>query len=204
MTAEHSEPVSEAPLVVLGSASPRRAELLGQMGIRFEVRAAEIDESVQPGENPRHYVQRMAREKSAAIATRGQVTISADTVVVKNRQILGKPRDQSDAVRMLTLLADGWHEVMTCVAISDGATTETDLVITRVAFTPITEAQALAYWQTGEGADKAGGYGIQGIGGIFASKIEGSYSAVVGLPLAETERLLGRFGVDTWRCRVDG
>jgi septum formation protein len=174
------------------------------MGIRFRVRAAEIDETVQPGEAPRHYVQRMALEKSAAIAETGRVTISADTVVVRNRQILGKPHDQADAVRMLKLLADGWHDVMTCVAVSDGATTETDLVITRVAFTPITEAQARAYWQTGEGADKAGGYGIQGIGGIFASKIEGSYSAVVGLPLAETERLLERFGVDTWRLRIDG
>lgn len=192
------------PSLILASASPRRAQLLRQIGIEFEVRVADIDESVRPGELPEGYVQRMAQEKSAAIAIPGAVTLSADTVVVKSGRILGKPVDRDDAVKMLRLLADDWHEVMTCVAISDGHQFETVLVVTRVLFGSISEARAVDYWHTGEPADKAGGYGIQGIGSIFTNKIEGSYSAVVGLPLAETERLLERFGLDTWRCRIDG
>jgi len=190
--------------LILASASPRRAELLRQIGIEFEVLSADIDESVRRGEPPEGYVQRMAQDKSAAVAVPGVITLAADTVVVKSGRILGKPADQDDAVAMLRLLADGWHEVMTCVAISDGRQIETALVITRVLFGSISEARAIDYWHTGEPADKAGGYGIQGIGSIFACKIEGSYSAVVGLPLAETERLLERFGIDTWRRRIDG
>jgi septum formation protein len=192
------------PAVVLASASPRRAQLLDQIGIRFTVIPADIDESVRPGESPADYVQRMATEKSAAVATPDVVTLSADTVVVKDDRILGKPADQTEAVDMLCALSDSWHEVMTCIVASDGRERQSRLVTTRVCFESISEAQAIDYWRTGEPADKAGGYGIQGIGGIFACKIEGSYSAVVGLPLAETERLLKLFGVDTWRCRIDG
>jgi septum formation protein len=190
--------------IVLASASPRRAELLTQIGISFTVRSADIDESIRPGEAPAAYVQRMAMEKSAAIAATGAITLSADTVVVKDHQILGKPANQAEAVGMLCALSDRWHEVMTCIVVSNGLERESELVTTRVCFGPISEAQAIDYWHTGEPADKAGGYGIQGIGGIFACKIEGSYSAVVGLPLAETERLLKRFGIDTWRRRIDG
>jgi septum formation protein len=192
------------PSLILASASPRRAQLLQQLGIEFEVLVADIDESVRAGEPAEDYVQRMAQEKSTAVVTRGAVTLGADTVVVKSGRILGKPVDQDDAVAMLRLLADDWHLVMTCVALHDGQRTDTELVVTKVLFGPISEARAIDYWHTGEPADKAGGYGIQGIGSIFASKIEGSYSAVVGLPLAETERLLERFGIDTWRCRIDG
>jgi len=190
--------------LILASASPRRAELLRQIGITFAVRSADIDETVHRGELPEGYVQRMAQEKAAAVAEPGVVTLAADTVVVKSGRILGKPVDRDDAVAMLRLLADDWHQVMTCVAISDGQRMDTVLVNTRVLFGSISEARAIDYWHTGEPADKAGGYGIQGIGSIFASKIEGSYSAVVGLPLAETERLLELFGIDTWRRRIDG
>lgn len=194
----------DSPRIVLASASPRRAELLQQIGIPFEVSAADIDETVHAGELPAAYVRRMALEKSAAVALPGCITLSADTVVVKDTQILGKPEDEAQAVAMLLLLADGWHEVLTAVAVADGSTTAAEVVSTRVCFREVSASEAHAYWRTGEPRDKAGGYGIQGIGSIFASKIEGSYSAVVGLPLAETERLLRRFGVDTWRCRYDG
>jgi len=206
MSSAGSESVSrhDRPRIVLASASPRRAELLRQIGIPFAVRSAGIDETVVSGETPSAYVQRMALEKSAAVAAPGCITISADTVVVKDDNILGKPTDEANAVAMLGLLADGWHQVCTAVAVTDGDTTAVELVTTRVCFRAIDEDEARAYWRTGEPQDKAGGYGIQGIGSIFASKIEGSYSAVVGLPLTETERLLKRFGVDTWCCRNDG
>ena len=187
--------------IVLASASPRRAELLRQIGLGFEVYPADIDETPLPGEPPDAYVERMARAKAAAVAEPGRVTLAADTTVVQDGQILGKPRDRAEGLAMLRRLADGWHEVMTAIAVSDGRELLAETVTTRVHFRPLSDGEMTRYWETGEGADKAGGYGIQGIGGILADKIEGSYSAVVGLPLAETERLLERFGVDTWRRR---
>jgi septum formation protein len=192
--------------IVLASASPRRAQLLQQLAIDFDVVAADVDESVRDREAPEDYVRRMALDKSAAVAaTHGErVVLGADTAVVKAGQILGKPVDRDDGIRMLLLLADGWHEVRTAVAVTAAGAAECVVVTTRVWFRAISDAEADAYWRTGEPCDKAGGYGIQGIGSIFASKIEGSYSAVVGLPLAETEGLLKRSGVDTWRSRTHG
>ncbi len=187
--------------LTLASGSPRRAQLLEQIRIPFHVRAPDVDESPRPREAPAAYVERMARTKARAVPADGGVVLAADTVVVLDGQILGKPGDGEEAVRMLTSLGGRAHQVLTAIAVTDGRRVASEVVACRVRFVPVDEALARAYWRTGEGADKAGGYGIQGIGGILAESIEGSYSAVVGLPLAETERLLVRFGVDTWRHR---
>jgi septum formation protein len=132
------------------------------------------------------------------------VALGSDTAVVLDDRVLGKPADRDEGVAMLLALSDRTHRVMTGVAACDGGRTESVCVVTAVRFRAIEPWEAEAYWRTGEGADKAGGYGIQGIGGIFAETIQGSYSAVVGLPLAETERLLRGFGIDTWRERTHG
>jgi len=190
-----------ATSVVLASASPRRAELLRQLKVDFEVRPAHIDEARAAGEPAADYVRRMACEKTRAMALAGRVTLGADTVVVLGDDILGKPAGRSDGLDMLARLSNTWHRVLTSVAVSDGHRLESVTVITDVHFRALTRREAERYWATGEPRDKAGGYGIQGIGSIFVDRIRGSYSAVVGLPLAESERLLERFGVDTWRRR---
>jgi len=189
--------------VVLASESPRRAQLLAQIRIEFSTVGAAIDESVLPAEPASDYVARMARQKVAACARPGQLTLAADTIVVCDSQILGKPRDADDGIAMLRKLSGRVHDVMTAVAASDSDRLDWMIVASRVEFIEISAARAAAYWASGEGADKAGGYGIQGIGGIFVKKLEGSYSAVVGLPLMETERLLMSFDVDTWHSRVE-
>lgn len=190
-----------ARLLRLASGSPRRAELLRQIGIPFEVRVPAVDETPRAGESAAAYVARMARTKATAVPAEGAVVLAADTVVVLDGRILGKPENEDDGVRMLLALGGREHEVLTAIAVTDGAGIHAEVVRTLVRFTKVDEALARAYWATGEGADKAGGYGIQGIGGILAESITGSYSAVVGLPLSETERALVRFGMDTWRYR---
>lgn len=185
----------------LASGSPRRAELLTQIGIPFEVVVPAVDETPMAGESAIAYVERMARSKAAAVPADGAVVLAADTVVVLEERILGKPGNASEGIRMLLDLGGRQHEVLTAIAVTDGVSLHAEVVRTGVRFVPVDEALARAYWATGEGADKAGGYGIQGIGGILAESITGSYSAVVGLPLSETERALARFGVDTWRYR---
>jgi len=203
-SSESAAATMRAP-VILASASPRRAELLRQIGIAYEVRlsAVPVDETPLPGELPADYVTRLAAEKAAAvaIAAPGRVVLAADTTVVLDDRILGKPGDAAEAVDMLLALQGRAHEVMTGVAVRRDAVGRAVLARTRVWFRPVERAEAEAYWLTGEGADKAGGYGIQGIGAIFAETLQGSYSTVVGLPLAETERLLREFGVDTWAMR---
>ncbi len=185
----------------LASGSPRRAELLTLIGIPFEVALPAVDETPLSGEDAARYVARMARTKAAAVPAEGAVVLAADTVVVLDGRILGKPEDEADGVSMLCALGGRTHEVLTAIAVTDGVDIHGEVVRTTVRFVPVDESLARAYWATGEGADKAGGYGIQGIGGILAESITGSYSAVVGLPLSETERALTRFGVDTWRYR---
>jgi septum formation protein len=201
-----SEPARTLAPIVLASASPRRADLLRQIGVRFEVRlpAEPVDETPWPGEEPGAYVTRLAAAKALAVAHElaGRVVLAADTSVVLDGQILGKPGDQAEAVDMLLALAGREHEVLTAVAVRAGERGRTLLARTRVRFRTIERAEAEAYWATGEPADKAGGYGIQGIGAIFAETLQGSYGTVVGLPLAETERLLRDFGVDTWAMRA--
>jgi len=187
--------------VLLASGSPRRAALLSQIGIPFDVVVPEVDETPRAGEQPERYVERLARTKVAAGERPGRVTLAADTVVVLDGQILGKPVSAAEGIDMLLRLGGREHDVLTAIAVSNGSAIDAQVVRTRVRFRKVDRALAEAYWATGEGSDKAGGYGIQGIGGILAESITGSYSAVVGLPLAETEQALSRFGVDTWRCR---
>lgn len=193
--------------LVLASASPRRAELLRQIGLPFEVRAVDLDESVRPGESPADYVVRLAVAKVEAARASldlgdAAVCLGADTAVVLDGRVLGKPAGREEGVAMLLALGGRAHSVLTGIAVSGPTGTRSRCVTTEVHFRPIERWEAEAYWETGEGADKAGGYGIQGIGGIFADSIRGSYSAVVGLPLAETEQLLRDSGLDTWRERT--
>jgi septum formation protein len=190
--------------LVLASASPRRQALLAQLGLPCEVCAAAVDEAWRPGEDAAAYVVRLARAKAGAVHRPGTLTLGADTAVVLDGRVLGKPGSRDEAIAMLRALAGRTHQVLTGVAVCDDARVESCCVTTEVTFRPIDRREAEAYWETGEGSDKAGGYGIQGIGGIFAVRIQGSYSAVVGLPLAETEGLLRSFGVDIWRERTHG
>jgi septum formation protein len=194
--------VASLPLV-LASSSPRRAQLLRQIGIPFEVIVEPVDEQALSDELPLAYVERLARAKAAAVARPDRLVLAADTAVVVDGEILGKPRGRTEGVAMLLRLSGREHQVVTAVCVTDAPVARARVVTTQVEFGPIDEATAERYWATGEGADKAGGYGIQGIGGIFADRIAGSFSAVVGLPLGETEGLLRTFGFDTWRGRCD-
>ena len=189
------------PRIILASGSPRRAELLSQIGLPFEVSVPSVDETPQARESPDLYVTRLARAKALAATQRGCVSIGADTSVILDGRILGKPRDREDGISMLKALGGRSHQVLTGIAVSDGQRTESQVVSSLVTFRDLDPEEVHAYWDTGEGADKAGSYGIQGIGSIFAKSIQGSFSAVVGLPLTETESLLRAFGVDTWKLR---
>ena len=192
---------SRAARLVLASASPRRAELLGRMGLPFDVVVTDVEESVLPGEPPESYVERLALDKAHAGFRPGSVTIGSDTTVVVEGEILGKPADREQGLRMLEKLAGRTHFVHTGVAVFDGVRANSTVVTSRVLFGELTAQEIAAYWATGEGTDKAGAYGIQGIGGILVKKIEGSYSGVMGLPVFETEALLKSVGVDTWQLR---
>ena len=190
----------------LASRSPRRREILDQIGVRYELVAGDIDETPKAGETPEDYVARMACEKAGvglvAMQEAGMVqrpVLAADTSVVVDSKILGKPVDREEAMAMLSELAGRDHQVMTAVAVSDGDRMESRLSITRVLFNPLSEEQIARYWETGEPRDKAGAYGIQGLGAVFVRELQGSYSGVVGLPIAETVDLLDCFGVPYWQ-----
>jgi len=190
------------PVLVLASASPRRRELLAQLGVQFLCDPAAIDESVRSGELPGDYVERMAREKAAAVATRyaadGHAILAADTsVVVDDVDVLGKPRDHFDGLAMLARLSGRSHSVITAVCLQRGALVSCERVETRVEFLTLTRELCEAYLATDEPWDKAGAYGIQGLAAAFVRSIEGSYSAVVGLPLCETWQLLHNHGIRT-------
>ena len=190
------------PRLVLASQSPRRRELLGQLGLALEVRPAHADESVAPGEAPRDYVLRVARDKARAVS--GDVVLAADTAVVLGAEVLGKPADAADARRMLRALSGTTHEVLTAVVVRRTAIRlELDAVVsTKVRFAPLSAAAVDWYVATGEPLDKAGAYAIQGAGGAFVLGVEGSVSNVVGLPLTETAALLRRAGLALpWEAR---
>lgn len=181
--------------IALASASPRRRELLAQLGINFDLVKVDVDETQWPQELATDYVLRLAKTKAqagVAAQTAGQElpVLGADTIVVVDGQVLGKPVDQQDFLRMMRLLSGRQHQVYTAIALATPTLLLSDTVKTDVWFSPLTEAQMLAYWQTGEPADKAGGYGIQGLASRYIPKISGSYFAVVGLPLYETDQLL--------------
>lgn len=181
--------------ILLASKSPRRQELLAQLRVEFKLVDVDVDETPTPGESATDYVRRLAIEKAQAGADQAGLAapvLGADTIVVVDNTILGKPGDQQEAIAMLTLLSNRSHQVMTGIAVVSGRGTFSDLVITEVTFREISDSEKLQYWQSGEPLDKAGGYGIQGLAGKFVERINGSYYAVVGLPLMETERLLAR------------
>ena len=181
-----------APQFVLASASPRRAELLAAAGFAFEVAHADIDEAPLAGESADRYVLRLAEGKARAVASRhpSRPVLGADTTVVVDGDILGKPGDAAEAAAMLRRLQGRAHEVLTGVAFVAPAGARVELETTRVWFAPMTEAEIAAYVDTGEPLDKAGAYGIQGWAARYVTRVEGSYSNVVGLPVALVHALV--------------
>jgi len=192
--------------IYLASASPRRRELLAQIGVRHEVRPVDLDESRLPGERPSDYVQRLALAKAEAAwqrfaAAENRPVLAADTAVVLDDKVLGKPRDRQDGFAMLQLLSGRTHEVLTAVALRDARGIDSRLNGSRVTFRALRPGEIEAYWHTGEPADKAGAYAVQGYAAVFIERLEGSFSAVMGLPLFETAELLERAGVHAWEPR---
>jgi len=183
--------------VVLASQSPRRRELLDLVGIAHEVLPADIDESVRPGERPAPHAERLARAKAQAVAARepGALVIAADTIVVIDGHILGKPRDEADARRTLALLSGREHVVFTAVAVARGGRVESAVEEVTVAFRALGDEEIAAYVATGEPMDKAGSYGIQGYGATIVQRIDGDYFAVMGLSLVRLVRLMAALGV---------
>lgn len=182
--------------LVLASRSPRRADLLRQLGVDFSVRAAGIDETPLPGEAPADYVQRLARDKARAVDA-GPAVLAADTTVVCDAAILGKPADRAEAEAMLRRLGGRRHTVLSGVCLRGHGRELLRSVSTAVEFCPLTPALIAAYIDSGEPWDKAGGYGIQGLGGALVRRIDGSYSNVVGLPLCETREMLQALALPT-------
>jgi septum formation protein len=194
-----------SPQIILASASPRRRELLAQINISPIIQPVELDETPMPDEQPLAYVQRVASEKSAlctailnassaAILASDLPILAADTAVVIDDKILGKPKDKDDGMAMLQQLSGRTHQVYTAISLR-GKQHWQAVSVTEVSFKTLTEVEMLAYWNTGEPSDKAGGYAIQGLGGLFIASITGSYSGVMGLPLFETAELLAKQGI---------
>ncbi len=188
----------------LASGSPRRRELLAQIGVPFVTLSASIDETALPGEAAPGYVERLALDKArAGLASLSDcsdaVVLGADTAVVLDGQILGKPQDRAEALGMLAALSGREHQVLTAVALVSRARSTVQVVSSRVSFRALQPGEAEAYWATGEPCDKAGSYGIQGLAAVFVSQLQGSYSAVVGLPLCETAQLLNEFAISCWQ-----
>ena len=187
--------------LVLASASPRRQELLADLGLVFAVRPADIDESVHSGELGTDYVLRLAREKAAAVAGTGELVIAADTTVDLNGELLGKPVDEDDARTLMRKLSNSVHHVHTGVCAlaidADGTVRDESTVITTaVTFAPVPDAWIDCYIATVEPFDKAGGYGMQGSAAIFVHRIDGSPTNVIGLPLDATASLVAQLGFD--------
>jgi septum formation protein len=194
-----------APVLLLASASPRRAELLRQLGVAHAIQPADVDESRYPGEAPLAYVQRVTAAKAAAgaAAAAGLPVLAADTAVVLGTELFGKPRDQRDGLAMLAALSGRTHQVLTAVALHTQAGLSTVVSDTRVTFRVIEAAERERYWLTGEPLGKAGGYAVQGFAAAFITRLDGSYSGVMGLPLAETADLLGAAGIPIWRTGAE-
>ena len=199
--------------IYLASRSPRRRELLKQAGVNFEIvllredmkRGADVDETPRPDEKPEAYASRVAREKAELAATytgrrawMARPVLAADTTVVCDGRILGKPADRDDAIRILKMLSGRQHDVITAVAVAVAERVEQTVSTSKVWFRTITDQEVLRYVATGEPLDKAGAYAIQGRAAVFTTRIEGSYSGIMGLPLAETMSLLARFGIEAF------
>ena len=188
------------PQLYLASASPRRAELLQQIGLCFEQLSAPVDETPYPGELPADYVQRLALSKARAgyAVLSGNITqpvLGADTTVVIDGEMLGKPIDRAQGLAMLARLSGRVHQVFSGVALVRGEQECTALQVSQVRFRELSATERIAYWDSGEPADKAGAYGIQGLGASFIMELHGSHSGVMGLPLYETVELLRKFSI---------
>ena len=184
--------------IILASASPRRVELLQQIGVEIIQQVADIDESHQTGENAEAYVARLAQEKALKVyhhSDKEYPVLGADTIVVVDDHILGKPNDYVQACEMLAMLSARQHQVMTAVTLVNNGQPETLVNVSNVEFIELDQATIDAYWQTGESLGKAGAYAIQGIAGQFIKEIRGSYSSIMGLPLYETRLLLEKAGI---------
>ena len=185
--------------IVLASASPRRHELLGRIGItEFDIRVPEVEESFPEGLTPQQVVEHISREKAEAAAklcTADEIVITADTMVFLDDQRLGKPADEADALRMLTAQPGRHHTVCTGVTVRRGAESLTESETTHVYFRPAAEDELRAYIATGEPMDKAGSYGVQGKGALLVEKLDGDFFNVMGLPVLRLSRMLGKFGV---------
>ena len=189
--------MSGTPTLHLASTSPRRREILASIGQPFDVVPVDVDETPRASESPEDMVLRLSVAKAqAAEIGAGGVALGSDTAVVVDDRVLGKPRDQEDCLEMLGRLSGRAHRVLTGVALSCPQGTSTAFSETDVYFREISRDEALAYWQSGEPRDKAGAYAIQGLGGAFVERIEGSYTGVVGLPVFETIELLRAAGID--------
>ena len=195
-------------MIYLASQSPRRAELLAQIGVEFQQFAVNIDETACADESPHVLVERLALEKAQAGWAKVHAdrlpeapVLGSDTIVLCEGQVLGKPADKLDGLRMLRLLAAYPHQVLTSVAIVSGAASHVLTSVNKVSFRKLSEAEIAAYWETGEPADKAGGDGIQGAAAVFIERLEGSYSSVMGLPLYETAQLLAQHDVKYWNYK---
>ena len=187
--------------IILASASPRRKELLDQIKVTYKVHPVDLDETPLPDETPLDYVQRLAAEKSAACVAQLKTEIpvlAADTAVILGNVIMGKPKDQADALAMLTQLSGKTHQVYSAISLR-GREHSLAVSITEVTFRCLTEREMLDYWHSGEPVDKAGSYAIQGMGGVFVESIKGSFSGVVGLPLFETAELLSKQGIELFK-----
>ena len=195
-----SEPPAAIPALCLASASPRRAELLAQIGVAHVVAHPEIDEAVLPGEEPADYVVRVARAKANSVQGRNAElpVLAADTIVVVDGRICGKPASAAEGIAMLMQLSGRTHRVLTAVALAAVGALEHRLSASKVRFRRLSRAECLAYWCSGEPRDKAGGYAVQGRGAVFIEHLSGSYSGVMGLPLFETAQLLLAAGIPMW------
>lgn len=183
--------------LLLASGSPRRAELLRAAGFTFDVQPANVDESRHDGETPERYARRVSEAKARAVLpiARGRIVLAADTIVVVDNQILGKPVDQNDALRMLRLLSGRRHEVLTAVTVARDAEVLTHVEVSGVEFASLSDDEMAWYVASGEPADKAGAYAVQGLASRFVTRIEGSHANVVGLPVALVYTMLRELGV---------
>jgi septum formation protein len=193
-------PEQPPPAVCLASMSPRRRALLAQIGVPHLVSAPHIDEAVQPGESAADYVVRMARSKALAVqgTSPGLPVLAADTIVVVDERILGKPAGAAEGLAMLEQLSGRSHAVLTAVALASATALAFRLSASEVRFRRLSRAECRSYWESGEAHDKAGGYAVQGRGAVFIEYLAGSYSGVMGLPLYETAELLRAAGVPYW------
>ncbi|WP_295629535.1 nucleoside triphosphate pyrophosphatase [uncultured Intestinimonas sp.] len=184
--------------LILASGSPRRRQLLEQIGLTFVVRSSDVDESVSPGLTPAQVVESLSARKGEAVAAEaapGDLVLSADTVVALDGAILGKPRDRAEAEAMLTALSGRTHQVYTGVTLLQDGRRLTGHEVTAVTFRPLSPEEIAAYVSTGEPMDKAGAYGIQGLGALLVERLEGDYFNVMGLPLCRLGEMLAQFGV---------